>query len=106
MKKVLFLFFTLWLPHALLAELPPSAYIDYKKNAPEILTLSIENITTSTYTSNKTDVTVIARILTVFHSRSNVKKDDLICINYQIIHRDHKGWVGPSTLPILKKKPS
>ena len=100
MKKVLFLFFILWLPHALLAELPPSAYRDYKKNAPEVLTLMIENITTSTCASNKIDVTVIARVLTVFRSISNVKKGDLICINYQIIHRNRRGWAGPSSIPI------
>lgn len=103
MKKAFLFFLLLFLPYLLIAALSPLMYIDMQKNASEVLTIKVKSTTTTSHkTQRRTVVTVIARVLTVVHSKSRINKGDLIRIDYQILHRA-KGYMGAAPLPILKK---
>lgn len=86
------------------AELPPYVYANYQKNAPEALTISVEKVKTSLISFSEKSVTVTAKVLRVQRSEGKVKRGDSITIVYTTTFWRPGGWVGPSSLPVLKEK--
>jgi len=86
------------------AELPPDVYENYQKNAPEALTISVEKVKTSLISFSERSVTVTAKVIRVKRSENKVKRGDTITIVYNRTFWRPGGWVGPSSLPILKEK--
>ena len=86
------------------AELPPYVYANYQKNAPEALMLSVKKVKTSLVSFNEKSVTVTAKVLRVERSESKVKRGETITIVYTTTFWKPGGWVGPSSLPILKEE--
>jgi len=103
MKKILLLISILFTLN-LHAELPPYVYEDLQKNAPEALIIVVNKVKTSSSLFSDTKVTVEAKVLRVFHSQSGLKKGDIITIFYTTVTSRPRGWVGPSSLPVLKEK--
>jgi len=99
--RTLAIFTTLLL--TLQAELPPYVYENYQKNAPEALTISIKKVKTSLISFSKKSVTVTAKVLRVQRTKSKVKRGDTITIIYNSTFWKPNGWVGPSSLPVLKE---
>ena len=91
------------LTFTLQAELPPYVYESYQKNAPEALTISAEKVETSLISLSKKSVTVTAKVLRVQRTKSKVKRGDIITIVYNSTFWKPSGWVGPSSLPVLKE---
>lgn len=94
------------------AELPPQVYEELREKAPEFLKIEV--------LSSKQEVDVdaspppkgsklllihlTATVLEVDRSKSNLKKGDVISIDYTRTERPKgTGWVGPSEIPILAK---
>ena len=86
------------------AELPPYVYQNYQKNAPEALTISVKKVKTSLISFSEKSVTVTAKVLRVERSESKVKRGETITIVYRTTFWRPGGWVGPSSLPMLKEK--
>ena len=104
MKKFLFSLCMLWLPYALLAELPPSVYTESKKNAPEEVILMVKDLLYFPVDFQKTDVKANVRVVAVCHSKSGLKQDDSIAVHYRTFKKRPVGLMGPAPVPLLKQK--
>jgi len=103
MKKILLLISILFTLN-LHAELPPYIYENLQKNSPEALTISVSKVETSLISMSEKSVTIIAKIIRVKRSKSKLKRGDTITIVYNTIFWKPRGWVGPSSLPVLEEK--
>jgi hypothetical protein len=91
--------FALALPLA--AELPPSAYEQMQREAPDILRIRTLKVEAGPGAAPEiTDVAIVAEVLKVGRSRSGVKPGDLVTIVYKVTQRPPK-WVGPGEVPLL-----
>ena len=90
---------------ALFGELPPSVYEEMQKEAPESLDINVTKVETSglPIPFSEKEVKVVATVLYVSRSQSDLKKGDKITIIYSTVTSMPPGWVGPSSLPILKE---
>lgn len=102
MKNILLIFSLLIL--TLNAELPPYVYENYQKNAPEVLMIKVLKVDTSLVSLTEKSVVVEAQILSVEHSKSQLKRKDIITIHYSTVFWRPSGWVGPSAIPILEEE--
>lgn len=98
--QILFIFLML----SLHAELPPYIYKNYQKNAPEDLTILVNNVETSLISISEKSVTITSKVIRVKRSKSNLKRGDSIIIVYRSIFWKPSGWVGPSSIPVLQEK--
>lgn len=97
---LVFIFLTLTLQ----AELPPSVYENYQKNASEILTISVEKVKTSLISLSEKSVTVTAKVIRVERSVSKLKRGEVITIVYHSTFWKPMGWVGPSSISVLEEE--
>lgn len=110
MKKYLsILIYMLFISH-LYAELPPYVYENLQKKSPEVLMIKATKVTSPSNLFNlfnlfnhSREVTVEAKVLRVRTSKSGLKAGDIITIFYTTVTSRPSGWVGPSSLPILKE---
>lgn len=102
MKNILLIFSLLIL--TLNAELPPHVYENYQKNAPEALMIKVLKVDTSLIAFTERSVVVEAQILSVEHSKSQLKRNDVITIHYSTVFWRPSGWAGPSSIPVLKEE--
>jgi len=103
MKRTILLI-SLLLTLNLHAELPPSVYENYQKNAPEVLIISVKKVETFLSSFNEKSVAAKAKVLRVIRSKSGLKKGDTITISYTTFTSRPRGWVGPSSLPVLEEE--
>jgi hypothetical protein len=84
-------------------ELPPSAYVDMQEKAPEALIIDVKDVKTKRTRDRgltRTEVMARARIMVVERTKTLLKKDEIIFINY--VHDTFDTPVaGPSQPPIL-----
>jgi hypothetical protein len=89
------------------AELPPSAYAQFKAEAPEILRIQVLEVKDepgeASDSMDNRNIQVKAKVLFVRRSKKGVKTGDSILISYQHSTPKTPGWVGPAPVPILKK---
>lgn len=96
------------------AELPPQVYAEMQAKAEELLKIevltsvkepgSVENATPPQHGFETFRVHLTARVLKVERSKSGLKADDEISIDYTRTERPKDvGWVGPAEIPLLKK---
>lgn len=87
------------------AELPPSAYEQMQRDAPEALQIAVQQVKTTRTRERRfvqVAVTVRAEVTEVRRSATHLKVGDVI--TFQYVHRQHREPVaGPSEIPILKK---
>ncbi|MFD0896062.1 hypothetical protein ACFQ5Q_20800 [Luteolibacter ambystomatis] len=87
------------------AELPPDVYAHYQAEAPEVLQIRVEQVSSKPiglFDWSKRIESVQATVLKVTRSKSGVKKGDRISIRYErLIPKG--GWAGPSPAPQLEK---
>lgn len=102
-KINILLVFVLW-TQVLHAELPPSVYENMQKSAPESLHILVLEVKKDSSLFGDTHVTIKAKVTHIYQSKGNVKKEDIIKIKYTTKTSFPPGWVGPSSLPILKEK--
>lgn len=107
---ILVLFFSVFV--TTFAELPPHAYEDMKKKAPELLTIRVVDVSIdSTMEKDRSGNEVVVKNITAKSTIQSVKKTSTkkrrgnsITINYTVrIHDPNSGWVGQSQIPILEK---
>lgn len=107
MKKHLFTLMYVLFMSNLYAELPPYVYEDLRNNSPEIITIKVIKITSSSILLNlfksTKDIKLEAKVLHVNTSESGLKAGDRIDIFYSTVTSRPKGWVGPSSLPVLEQ---
>lgn len=112
MKNLLILFVFFSSLVCSFAELPPHAYEDMKKKAPEFLTIrvldvSIDSTMEKDRSGNETvvkNVTVKSTIQSVKKTSTKKRRGNTITISYTVrIHDPNSGWVGPSQIPILEE---
>ena len=104
MKKYTLLLIYMLFTMNLSAELPPYVYENLKKNSPEVLKIKVIKVTSSPkIINNSKDITIQAKVLNVKTSQSGLKAGDMITIIYNKVTNRPKGWVGPSSLPILER---
>lgn len=86
-------------------ELPPWAYKDMQKKAPEFVNIRVTGVKKSVKDLKdkiETSVTATAVVEKVIRSKRGLKPKQTITIRY--VHTEHKeGWAGPSPVPLLKK---
>ena len=100
MKKLVSI--TLVLNTLLFAALPPQVYQQLQKYAPESVHILVDHVTKyPTANPHEFKVTVQATILHVIRTQSNLKKGEKIGILYTTVTSRPRGWVGPSSLPVL-----
>lgn len=102
MKKILLLITTLFIS-ALHAELSPVYYMKLQNNAPEFLVISVTEVQTDLIFSDTKSTNVKAKVLIAKRSESGLKRGDIINIVYNTAFSRPEGWVGPSSIPVLKK---
>lgn len=99
------LLFVFSFSNAVRAELPPTAYKDMQKKAPESLVIKVLSVKTEEkrgLKSDKISVVARARVERVNRTGSGLRKGAVIEIRYE--HLRHKTLVtGPSQIRILKK---
>ncbi len=79
------------------AELPPSAYEDLQREAPEVLRLNILTVT-RTPTADGETIDLLAEVLKVGRSANDLQVGDMITIQYEL--KNHPaGWVGRAPSP-------
>lgn len=90
---------------ALWAELPPSAYQEYQREAPEALTITVRaaKITQANeWKAKRSSIVAEAQVDSVTRSASGLKQGDVIRIGYE--HRSYRQPVaGPSQPDILRE---
>ncbi len=87
---------------SLRAELPPSAYEDMQREAPEVLRLNILTVT-RTPTADGESIDLLAEVLKVGRSANNVQVGDMITVHYELT--DHPaGFVGPGAVSVPAEK--
>lgn len=84
------------------AELPPSAYEKMQHGAPEVLRIQVLQVSVQPDGDTTRDVTMLAEVLKVGRSQTNLKADDMVTIKYKLTTHP-AGWVGPGDVPILKE---
>lgn len=86
------------------AELPPSAYERMQKAATDVVDIEVLRVEIEPGDApGRQNVQLMALVLKVDRSGSNVREGDLVNIHYTFTGRD-KGWVGPGEIPILEEK--
>lgn len=89
----------------LAAEIAPEEYRKMQSGAPDHVEISVERVKVRWILFTRTwNVTVQAKIVKVYNSRSNLSVGDSITITYQHFKNPTRGWTGPRAIPILKKK--
>lgn len=87
------------------AELPPTAYGDMQKKAPESLVIKVLSVRTEEkkgLSYDKVSVVLRARVERVNRTGSGLRKGDVIQISYEQ-RRNRTFITGPSAIPVLKK---
>ncbi len=86
------------------AELPPSAYEKMQAEAPEVLRIKVLRVESTPAPDDATaqEVAVVAQVLKVGRTRTDLKPDDLITLKYRIVQHP-KEWVGPGQVPLLQE---
>lgn len=82
------------------AELPPSAYEEMQRSAPEVLRVKVLRVETTPSGEKDRNVSALVQVLKVGRTASAIKPDDFITIRYPIVTRP-AGWVGPGEVPLL-----
>lgn len=101
--SLIFSFFIFTVSSSLFAELPPSAYEAMQAKAPEKLEIEVLQVDVASNPDQSTQtVEILARVITVHKSATELKKDDMIRMTYTVEKRE-KGWVGPGEVPILSE---
>lgn len=97
------------------AELPPHAYEDMKKKAPELLRIRVVDVAIdSTVEKDRSGNEVVVKNITakssiqaVKKTSTKIRKGKTITIFYTVREHDpNSGWVGPSQIPILQENRS
>lgn len=89
---------------ALFAEIAPEEYEKMKMNAPEQLELRIRSVSRcGGIFSRNTYVKAKATVIAVSRSLTGLSVGDSITITYSIYKPPRNGWVGPRSIPLLKK---
>ena len=101
--KIFLLLISILFTVNLYAELPPYVYKNLQKDAPEVLIIAVNKVKTSSSLFSDTQVTVKAKVLRVIQSISGLKKGHIITISYSTITKRPRGWVGPSSIPVLEE---
>ncbi len=96
------------LPLAIRAELPPDAYERMQADADEAIEVEITSVRTKAGGAEYSQVTTEAKVLGVQRSKSGLKKDESIVIEYDIfdVAKKKPGWAGPSSPTLVKKSGS
>jgi len=85
------------------AELPPSAYEEMQKNAPEYLLVKVLQVTVGPgKKEGETIIEATAQVMDAMRSKSGLMSDALIQIVYSRQQRP-EGFVGPSPIPVLEQ---
>lgn len=89
------------------AELPPSAYDSFRKDAPDAVVMKLDKVTTTPLTGEglapeSCHVVVDGTVTGVRRSAHKLKKGDRVRFAYD--HTVHTmGWAGPRVMPVLAK---
>lgn len=87
------------------AEIAPEEYRNMQLSAPESVDVEVVRGKTGRVLFSRTvSVTVSAEIVAVERSRTNLSIGDRITITYEHYKNPKKGWAGPRSIPILKKR--
>ncbi|MGC1480640.1 MAG: hypothetical protein WA771_09045 [Chthoniobacterales bacterium] len=80
------------------AELPPSAYEEMQRDAPEVLRLNILTVT-RTPSSDAESIDLLAEVIKVGRTENNLAVGDMITVHYEL--KNHPaGWVGPGPVSV------
>lgn len=86
------------------AEMPPSAYLNLQKEAPEKLLITVLSVREQSKASSAAivvKVTVRAKVVEVKQTATGIRPGDTLVVIYT--NTTHKtAWVGPSAVPILR----
>ena len=101
LKSLLFILLILQ-SYSLVAVLPPQILKKSAISSSEIIKIKVKNVELKSKTEYVTIIKVKAKVLEVKRSKSDLKKGDLIIIEYGR-RKLKKGMVGPKSNPILYK---
>jgi hypothetical protein len=88
------------------AELPPHAYEELKKAAPEAIMLTVLDTKVRTVRDaryERTSVFAQARVDGVTRSKTGLKKGQIITLRTVTEKAIEPGWAGPAPIPIVQK---
>lgn len=84
------------------AELPPSAYIEMQRNAPEHLRIEVLRVEKEAAADNQEIIQATALVIEVFRTATDLQTGDMITIRYTFQPLP-PGFVGPSPIPVLNE---
>lgn len=82
--------------------LPPSAYIQMQRDAPEVLRINVIRVTRDAKSLSAAEITIVAEVLRVGKTATGLDSGDLITISYTVTDRG-ANWTGPAEIPILEE---
>lgn len=104
MKHLIALALALLVPLAAHAELPPGAYADMQRRAPEKMTIEVLSVDVSIcwlWLCDGRDVELRARVVAVDESASGLVAGDVVVVRYRHVPLGDRA--GPSPVPVPRK---